>query len=106
MQCGTVTVPLVGDDPDAGDIDLAVARQPAQGEATGSLLLNPGGPGSSGVDFAGSASYLLPPEIQHSYDLVGFGPRGVSRSAGLEFLSDEETDAHRAWTVEPGTTEA
>ena len=106
MQCGTVTVPLVWDDPDAGDIDLAVARQPAQGEATGSLLLNPGGPGSSGVDFAGSASYLFSPEIQQSYDLVGFDPRGVSRSAGIECLSDEETDEYRASTVEPGTTEA
>ena len=106
MQCGTVTVPLVWDDPEAGDIDLAVARQPAQGEATGSLLLNPGGPGGSGVDFAGSASYLFSPEVQQSYDLVGFDPRGVSRSAGIECLSDEETDEYRASTVEPGTTEA
>src|SRR5690625_6812447 len=40
MQCGTVTVPLVWDDPDAGDIDLAVARQPAQGEDRKSTRLN------------------------------------------------------------------
>src|SRR5690625_5587030 len=92
MQCGTVTVPLVWDDPDAGDIDLAVARQPAQGEATGSLLLNPGGPGSSGVDFAGSASYLFSPEIQQSYDLVGFDPRGVSRSE--EHTSELQSRGH------------
>src|SRR5699024_12866576 len=44
--------------------------------------------------------------IQQSYDLVGFDPRGVSRSAGIECLSDEETDEYRASTVEPGTTEA
>lgn len=106
LQCGTVTVPLAWDDPEAGDIDLAVAQQPAGGEATGSLLLNPGGPGGSGVDFTGSASYLFSPEVQESYDLVGFDPRGVSRSAGIECLSDEETDEYRASTVEPGTTEA
>lgn len=106
MQCAAVTVPLVWDDPAAGDIDLAVAQQPARGEATGSLLLNPGGPGGSGVDFAGSASYVFSQQVQQSYNLVGFDPRGVGRSAGIECLSDEETDEYRSVTVEPGTTEA
>src|SRR5699024_768840 len=64
LECGTVTVPMIWDEPESGDIDLAVARRPAEGERTGSLLLNPGGPGGSGVNFAASASSLFSPAVQ------------------------------------------
>ncbi|MFC7464392.1 alpha/beta hydrolase [Brachybacterium sp. GCM10030252] len=105
-ECGTITVPLAWNDPSAGDIEIAVARIAATGEATGSLVVNPGGPGASGVNFLESAPYLISPEVSSSYDLVGFDPRGVARSAGIECLSDEETDEYRSVTAEAGTPEA
>ncbi|ASK65304.1 alpha/beta hydrolase [Brachybacterium avium] len=106
LECGTVTVPLVWNDPEAGDIDLAVGRLPADGERTGSLVTNPGGPGGSGVNFLESVPFMISPEVRAAYDVVGFDPRGVNRSAGVECLSDEETDEYLAATAEPGSAEA
>ncbi|WP_114853631.1 alpha/beta hydrolase [Brachybacterium sp. YJGR34] len=105
-ECGSLTVPLVWNDPSAGDIEIAVGRIGASGERTGSLVINPGGPGGSGVNFLDSAEYVFSPQMRSSYDVVGFDPRGVNRSAGIECLSDEETDEYLALTVEPGTEEA
>ncbi|GAA1489193.1 alpha/beta hydrolase [Brachybacterium sacelli] len=105
-ECGTVTVPLVWDDPSQGSIELAVGRLPGADEDSGSLLVNPGGPGASGVNFLDSVPYMLSPEVLSAYDMVGFDPRGVARTAGVECLSDEETDQYRSETAEPGTAEA
>lgn len=101
LECGTLTVPMVWNDPSAGDIDLAVARLAATGEATGSLVLNPGGPGGSGVDFTASAPFIFSREVAAAYDIVGFDPRGVARSAGIECLTDEETDEYLSETGDP-----
>ena len=105
-ECGTMTVPLAWDDPAAGDIEIAVARIAAEGESEGSLVVNPGGPGGSGVNFLESAPYMISPEVRSSYDLVGFDPRGVNRSEGIECLDDEQTDEYLAATGDPGTDEA
>ncbi|MFD1047043.1 alpha/beta fold hydrolase, partial [Kibdelosporangium lantanae] len=59
--------------------DVAVARRKATGVRTGVLLVDPGGPGDSGVDFALRKGYFSP-RIEASFDIVGFDPRGVSRS--------------------------
>lgn len=105
MECASLTVPLVWNDPGAGDIEIAVARVAASGERIGSLVVNPGGPGGSGVNFLESASFVFSADVRATYDLVGFDPRGVNRSAGIECLSDEETDEYRAATAEPGSEE-
>jgi len=94
VECGTVTVPLDYRNPDEQTIDIALLRYPAQsGKAKGVLLVNDGGPGSSGVDFA----YYSGPDMIDSlgledFDIVGFDPRGVDRSGGLKCQSDEELD--------------
>ncbi|ATG51144.1 alpha/beta hydrolase [Brachybacterium vulturis] len=106
LECGTVTVPLVWNDPAAGDIEIAVGRLPAAGERIGSLVTNPGGPGGSGVNFLESAPFMISADVRAAYDVVGFDPRGVNRSAGIECLSDEETDEYLAATAEPGSAEA
>ena len=50
FDCTTVAVPLDWDDPTVGEIELSVIRHRAtSGDPIGSLLTNPGGPGSSGV---------------------------------------------------------
>jgi hypothetical protein len=53
FECATVEVPLDYTDPAAGTIGLALIRLPAEpgGQRLGSLFVNPGGPGGSGVQF-------------------------------------------------------
>lgn len=88
-ECTTVQVPLDYDDPGAGTMLLSLTRLPATGEdRLGSLLLNPGGPGGSGVDYALQAGLVTSEELREAYDVVGFDPRGVARSAGVDCLDD------------------
>jgi pimeloyl-ACP methyl ester carboxylesterase len=71
MECARVTVPIDYADPAGGDTTLAVARTKATGQRKGSLLMNPGGPGGSGVQLvAGKSSDLGKMEIAKSFDLV------------------------------------
>jgi pimeloyl-ACP methyl ester carboxylesterase len=98
LQCAEVEVPLDYDDPAGESTTLVMARLPAGGESRGSLLLNPGGPGASGVDAMLDAEYMVTGDVRDAYDVVGFDPRGVGRSAGIECLDDAELDA---WRAEP-----
>jgi pimeloyl-ACP methyl ester carboxylesterase len=86
FQCGTVQVPLDYDSPNGATISLAVIRLQATDPAhrIGSLLLNPGGPGGSGVDYVlGAGPFLYTDEVRAKFDLVGFDPRGIVRSTAL-----------------------
>jgi pimeloyl-ACP methyl ester carboxylesterase len=86
FECGTVQVPLDYDNPDKAAISIALVRLPAGDpeHKIGSLFINPGGPGGSGVDFALSvAPVLYTQEVRDRFDIVGFDPRGVSRSTAL-----------------------
>ena len=82
-ECATVTVPLDYADPTGPTVDLAIARILAQGDAVGSILVNPGGPGASAIDFLSSAPYLFSAELLDEYDIVAFDPRGVSRTTSM-----------------------
>ncbi len=81
----TVTVPLDYDHPNAGTITLAVVRHRVRSpsQRVGTLFLNPGGPGGSGVEMLSRADGLLPPDIADRFDLVSWDPRGVGLSRGL-----------------------
>ncbi|MDN0199070.1 alpha/beta hydrolase [Streptomyces sp. S.PNR 29] len=80
LQCGKVTVPLDYSRPEAGTLDLALARYRATGESRGSVLLNFGGPGGAGVpELAAAGKDFLP--LTNGYDVVTFDPRGVGRSS-------------------------
>jgi pimeloyl-ACP methyl ester carboxylesterase len=86
FQCGTVQVPLDYDRPQGATISIAVVRLPATDPARriGSLFLNPGGPGGSGIDFTLFAGpFLYSDEVRARFDLVGFDPRGIMRSTAL-----------------------
>lgn len=87
-DCTTVTAPLDWSNADAGTIDLAVIRRGAtSGNALGSLLTNPGGPGASGYDFvADSATSAVTTAVSEMYDVIGFDPRGVGRSTAVACL--------------------
>ena len=86
FQCATAVVPLDYDKPKGRQITLALARLPASDPSRriGSLFLNPGGPGGSGVDFLfGAGPFLFSDEVRARFDLVGFDPRGIIRSTPL-----------------------
>lgn len=86
FECATVRAPLDWDAPDRGSIDLALRRAPAtggDGARVGSLLINPGGPGSSGVDFLGYAQDVFSDRLLSAFDVVGFDPRGVGQSSAV-----------------------
>jgi pimeloyl-ACP methyl ester carboxylesterase len=81
-QCGYVVVPLDYDHPSGAKIQLAVSRvmhKTPDAQAQGPMLVNPGGPGGSGLIYS-----ILGPAIPHgagdAYDWVGFDPRGVGAS--------------------------
>lgn len=92
-ECAVFEVPLDYDEPDGERIEIAVKRLPATGDdVTGSLLVNPGGPGGSGHDFVDHAPYTVSESVRASFDVVGFDPRGVGRSTPLTCLDAEEID--------------
>lgn len=91
FQCTRLTVPADYDDPDGSTLELAVTRLRTD-NPRGSLLLNPGGPGGSGVAYARAAEYVLSPELLSEFDVVGFDPRGVANSTPVDCIDDEDLD--------------
>ncbi|MFJ6987277.1 MULTISPECIES: alpha/beta hydrolase [unclassified Streptomyces] len=84
LECATLKVPLDYRAPHGRQIDLAVSRLAAAdpGARRGVLLTNPGGPGGAGLDYpALLAASGLPRTVLDRYDVIGFDPRGVGRSA-------------------------
>lgn len=81
-ECGTLRVPLDYEHPRGEAIEIAVSRLPATGLRRGVLLVNPGGPGTPGLDTPSQIEQYLP-DIARGYDLVGFDPRGIRNSSPL-----------------------
>jgi pimeloyl-ACP methyl ester carboxylesterase len=83
-ECARLTVPLDYANPDNGKtikIELLRVRAGDPKRRIGSLLVNPGGPGAPGAEFAGNIAGVLPDEIKERYDIVGFDPRGTGKSS-------------------------
>ncbi|WP_332460430.1 alpha/beta hydrolase [Ornithinimicrobium cryptoxanthini] len=91
-ECATLSVPIDYEEPDGATIELALLRVAAAGDRQGSLVVNPGGPGVSGVDYAQQAGLVVSGEVQEQFDIVGFDPRGVARSAPIECFDDAQMD--------------
>jgi pimeloyl-ACP methyl ester carboxylesterase len=95
FQCATLAVPIDYSKLSTGTFEIALLKYEARtSKKLGSLIVNPGGPGGSGVDYAYAAEYIFSPAILDRYDIVGFDPRGVSRSAPIRCLNDKELDAN------------
>ena len=90
LDCATYAVPLDHDEPGGPTVDLALSRWPAGDpeRRIGTLFVNPGGPGGSGVDLVQVADLLYQPEVLERFDVVGFDPRGVARSTPLTCFAD------------------
>ncbi|WP_336652395.1 MULTISPECIES: alpha/beta hydrolase [unclassified Leucobacter] len=87
-ECALVEAPLDWNDPSNHEtIELSVNRRAAtgDGEPIGTLFVNPGGPGGSGVDLAYRVSVMNGAEpVTERYDVVGFDPRGIGRSSAID----------------------
>ncbi|HWW53337.1 MAG TPA: alpha/beta hydrolase, partial [Acidimicrobiales bacterium] len=103
-QCATLSVPLDYSHPDGRHIGIALERHPATGARLGSLVLNPGGPGESGIDSMDLFLSTLSNTLVSRYDLVTFDPRGVGRSAPIHCLDSAGLD--RFLAVDPAPPDA
>ncbi|MEV8552615.1 alpha/beta hydrolase [Streptomyces glaucescens] len=104
FECATLRAPLDYADPGKGDVRLAVARKKATGpgERLGSLLVNPGGPGASAIQYLQMhAGIGYPAQVRARYDMVAVDPRGVARSEPVECLDGPEMDRYTQTDVTP-----
>lgn len=104
-RCGAVTVPIDYAKPDGETVRLALRKVPALDEGTrkGTLFINPGGPGGSGIEFAQEAPDYFSRDVRRVWDVVGFDPRGIGQSAGFECLRPKDLDALYAADPTPET---
>ncbi|MEX1078506.1 MAG: alpha/beta hydrolase [Homoserinimonas sp.] len=103
FQCATADAPLDWDDPERETIELALIRKVGTGERLGSLLINPGGPGASGFEFVrDSLDYAVSAQLQSSYDIVGFDPRGVNKSSAVDCYDDPDELTAFLYDLSPG----
>jgi pimeloyl-ACP methyl ester carboxylesterase len=102
LFCARYQVPLDYDDPGGVQISIALVKRPASDPAhrVGSLFVNPGGPGGSGVDFVvDEGSSLFTRQVRARFDIIGFDPRGIYRSDQLRCFGTENAayaTAHRS----------
>ena len=77
FECAKFNVPIDYANPGNGAMQISAIRKPASGSAQGSLILNPGGPGGSGIEYTTYAEYVVSDTLRENFDIVGFDPRGV-----------------------------
>ena len=105
FQCATVTVPLDYDDPQGQTITVALKKLPSTSSSPrGSVFLNPGGPGGSGISLIESQAELYKSgdlsEVLANYDVIGFDPRGVGQSTPITCWTPEDVQAILAGQAE------
>ena len=105
FKCATVTVPLDYDNPQGKTITVALKKLPATTPSPrGSVFLNPGGPGVSGISAIEYQAELYKTgdlsEVLANYDVIGFDPRGVGQSTPITCWSPEGVQAILAGQAE------
>lgn len=104
FQCARVGVPLDYDTPRGARISLALIRLPAtdQRHRVGSMFVNPGGPGGSGVQFVRAAGkFLWTATVRARLDIVGFDPRGVGASTPIHCYPSAAAENRALGSVPP-----
>jgi len=104
FSCATLEVPFEHDTPGKGTFTLPLIRRPAEDPDAriGSLVINPGGPGGSGVSWVRFASDRLPQSVRARFDIIGFDPRGVGGSDPAVDCTDN-LDSFVALDLSPDT---
>lgn len=104
FECTKIIAPLDYENSNGKTITLEAKRSKAE-NPIGTLFLNPGGPGGSGMEFVETFyTYLASETVVNTYDIVGFDPRGVGKSSPVKCLTDEELDEKR-YESQPATDE-
>ena len=83
LECASLQVPLDYRHPGGRKITLALSEVPATAPVSqrqGVLLVNPGGPGGSGLSLAALVAQGLKHSVASEYNIVGFDTRGVGSS--------------------------
>jgi pimeloyl-ACP methyl ester carboxylesterase len=104
FQCARLLVPFDYRRPAWRRFSLPVIRLPAAdpGQRLGSLVVNPGGPGGSGVAYALQARSQVSAAVRARFDVVGFDPRGVAGSVpAIHCLTGHQLDAYMATNTAP-----
>jgi pimeloyl-ACP methyl ester carboxylesterase len=104
FQCAQLVVPFDYARPNGPRFTLPVIKLPASdpSQRIGALVINPGGPGGSGVQYALGARLEFPAAILARFDIVGFDPRGVGGSQpALNCLTGPQLDTFLATDDEP-----
>jgi pimeloyl-ACP methyl ester carboxylesterase len=91
-------VPLDWDRPGGRKIDLSVIRHPASdpGQRIGTMFVNPGGPGESGVGLVRGDPEGLDAWGDGRFDVVSWDPRGTNRSTRVRCFRSERAES-RFW---------
>jgi pimeloyl-ACP methyl ester carboxylesterase len=94
VECARVQVPLDYGRPAGPTISIGLLRlhYADQPHRIGSLLVNPGGPGSSGITLAVGLASALSTDVLEHFDVVGFDPRGVGLSAPVKCMTSAQED--------------
>jgi pimeloyl-ACP methyl ester carboxylesterase len=108
LQTAILEVPVDYDEPDGDTFELFLVRRLAndQDDKIGSLLINPGGPGAGGAEFAAGAEFIFDEEILDRFDIIGWDPRGAGYSrpaidciddydeyyAGIDITPDDDAE--------------
>jgi pimeloyl-ACP methyl ester carboxylesterase len=106
LSCAWLTVPLDYAQPNGPTIRIRVSRVTATGPAEarqGSLVVNPGGPGASGLDLAAYVAQAIAPNVARQFDIVGFDTRGVGLSAPITCMTGAQTTAWLRADASPDT---
>ncbi|MEU8033471.1 alpha/beta fold hydrolase, partial [Streptomyces sp. NPDC049099] len=103
-------VPLDYAQPNGAKIKIKVNRLPAtapKSKRQGPILLNPGGPGDSGLWMPAYISGKIPQDVASTYDWIGFDPRGTNGSEPHVTCDAHYFDAERPdYQVSQGTSQA
>lgn len=104
FDCARLTVPVDYANPAGPTLEVAVTRRPADDPAAriGTLIMNPGGPGSSGVRRV-QRGFVVSSEVATRFDIVGFDPRGIGSSTPI--TCGDTVPAFRAVDLGPDSPE-
>jgi pimeloyl-ACP methyl ester carboxylesterase len=104
FQCASLKVPVDYANPGGATIELAVVRDPTSAKnKLGSVVLNPGGPGASGIEYAEGEGQTIKQTLGGEFDVVSFDPRGVGESAPVRCLTSKQLDQWVAFEADPNS---
>ncbi|MDR1431302.1 MAG: alpha/beta fold hydrolase, partial [Propionibacteriaceae bacterium] len=99
-ECATVLAPLDYDNPGAQALTLSLKRiKASKSPRIGTLFVNPGGPGASGVEYVTAFNR----KGLERFDIVGWDPRGVGGSTPVKCYGSKQADKLNALDGSPDT---